>query len=124
MEKIKLKHSAKHHEFVFSTIKKGVEKVHSIPNWESLELNQDLLEGLAKGIEDEIIDNDVSPKKIDKKELLREIIQQAFDLDENKMKVVDIMIEYMISKYIIKKKTLVKKSGKLLKKLVTLCIGK
>lgn len=124
MEKIKLKHSAKHHEFVFSTIKKGVEKIHSIPNWESLELNQDLLEGIAKGIEDEIIEKDISAKKIDKKELLREIVHQAFDLDESKMKVVDIMIEYMINKYIIKKKTLIKKAGKGLKKLVSFCIGK
>ena len=124
MEKLKLKHSAKNHEFVFSTIKKGVDKIHSIPNWESLELNQDLIEGIAKGIEDEIVEKGISPKKIDKKELLREIVHQAFDLDEEKMKVVDIMIEYMIAKYIIKKKTLVKKTGKVLKKLVSLFISK
>lgn len=124
MENLKLKHSAKNHEFVHSTIKKGVEKIRSIPNWESLVLNQDLIEGIAKGIEDEIVEKGVCPKKIDKKELLREIVRQAFELDEDKMIVVDIMIEYMISKYIIKKKTIIKKVGKGIKKLVGFCIGK
>lgn len=124
MENIKLKHSAKQHEFVFCTIDKGVKKIRSIPNWELLELNQHLIESIADGIEKEIVEREVNPKKIDKKELLREIVRQTFELDEDKMKVVDIMIGYMIEKYIIKKKTIIKKAGKAVKKLVSLCIGK
>ena len=124
MEKIKLKHSAKQHEFVFCTIDKGVKRVRQVPKWELLEFDQHLIEGIAKGIEDEIVECEINPKKIDKKQILLEIIRQAFEFDDEKMKVIEIAVGYMIDKYIIKKKTLVKKSGKLLKKLVTLCIGK
>jgi hypothetical protein len=107
MENVKFKNSLKQHDFVFSLIKKGKMKVMEIENYQLLKLNQELTKYVSNAIEEEMIAS--LDQKVDKKEILTEIMKQVFtDLTEDELKILENQVTFLLDNKHIKKKNLLK----------------
>ena len=100
------------------------EAIQKLPNYQLLELDQELIKSVADEIENQIKEHKINPKKVDKKALLIEIFKQTFDIGEDKLKILEGMLQFMINRYIVKKRPLYKVIWKGAKKAVLYCIGK
>jgi hypothetical protein len=121
MDQVKLENSLAQHQCLFSLIKQCTIKLKEIENYEDLKLKGEVTKYVAKLLEEGLDNSKLSQKQkkaIDKKEIIKEIIKQVYNLAEIELGLVDDQIEYNLDNKIVKKKTLLKKGYKFIKKLV------
>ncbi len=121
MDQVKLENSLAQHHCLFSLIKQCCLKVKEIENYEDLKLKAEITKYVANLVEEGLNNAPLSKKqkkKIDKKELVKEIIKTTFNLAETELNIIDDHIDYNLENKIVKKNTLVKQSCRLIKKWV------
>ncbi len=121
MDQVKLENSLAQHHCLFSLIKQCCLKVKEIENYEDLKLKAEITKYVANLVEEGLNNAPLSKKqkkKIDKKELVKEIIKTTFNLAETELNIIDDHIDYNLENKIVKKNTLVKQSFRLIKKWV------
>lgn len=103
---IKLKNSSKKvHNFVGGLIIKSCLQIKEINNFEGQKLNQEITEAIAKYIEQEIFhDGTIKGDTLDKRAIIKEVLQQCYDLSEEDLTVIDSQLNYLFENKIIKKK--------------------
>ena len=117
MENVKFKNSLKQHDFVFSLIKKGKMKIMEIDNYQLLKLNQELTKYVSNAIEEEMVKS--LDEKVDKKEILIEIMKQVFtDLNDEDLKILEDQVLFLLDNKHIKKKNLLKLVYRLAKSVI------
>ncbi len=121
MDQVKLENSLAQHHCLFSLIKQCCLKVKEIENYEDLKLKAEITKYVANLVEEGLNNAPLSKKqkkKIDKKELVKEIIKTTFNLAETELNIIDDHIDYNLENKIVKKNTFVKQSFRLIKKWV------
>lgn len=119
MDKVKLENSLAQHQCLFSLIKKCSIKLKEIENYEELKLKGEVTKYVAKLVEEGLSNSPLTHKQkkaIDKKELIREIIKQVYNLIDSELALIDDQIEYNLENKIVKPKSFLKKVYKFVKK--------
>jgi hypothetical protein len=87
-----------------------IKHVQTIPNYQNLKNDMELLEYICQMIEEMVKKgNRKKQNKIDKQQLVINILQQLFQLNPNEIDQVKKTIEYFVANGIVKKKTVLKK---------------
>jgi hypothetical protein len=107
---IKIKNSIKVFTKTNILVDKLIKHIQTIPNYQNLKNDLELLEYICQMIEQLIKKgNRKKQNKIDKKQLVINVLQQLFQLNPTEIQIVDKTIEYFVSNGIVKKKTIFKK---------------
>jgi hypothetical protein len=107
---VKIKNSIKIFTKTNILVDKLIKHIQTIPNYQNLKNDLELLEYICQMIEQLIKKgNRKKQNKIDKKQLVINVLQQLFQLNPTEIQIVDKTIEYFVSNGIVKKKTIFKK---------------
>jgi translation initiation factor 2B subunit (eIF-2B alpha/beta/delta family) len=110
LPKVKVKNSLK--SFITSNVivNNLIKEIQTIPNYQNLKYDMELVERICQTIEEKVKKgNSKSTNKIDKKQLVINVLQQLFQLNPTEIQIVDKTIEYFVSNGIVKNKTIFKK---------------
>lgn len=118
----KMKNSLAIHVTTHSIIKKMVNDIQNIPSYEQLKLDKELTKNVCKDVL-KLLDNDKNLTSLNKKDLSKtsivsEILKQSFDLTDDELQSVKDDINFMLNNNLIKKKSLIGKSLKILSKIL------
>lgn len=118
MDQVKPENSLAQHNVLFTLIKQCCLKVKEIENYGDLKLKNEITKFVAKLVEEGIHHAPLTKKQkklLNKKAIILEVIKQVFDLCEEELKLVEDQIEYNQENKLVKKKSLLKKSLKVVK---------
>lgn len=102
--KLKLHKSLKSQQFVKDLIQKTIMEVKEIHDVQNYKLNPQLLQDLYVFIQNQIEDSRFSKKKINVIEVLKVVISEVFDLNEQEQSLVETMIEHLVDNKLVKKR--------------------
>jgi Ser/Thr protein kinase RdoA (MazF antagonist) len=77
-----------------------VGKIKSYAKYQELKFSQDLVSEIAKYINDKLDEKNIKEKKVDRAKILLDAFQEAYELNEDEMDILENLVEFMlIQKY-------------------------